>query len=305
MTVPDVQPPIIALGSKVTRSRPRTPLTTKQRWGRIGLYVILLIWSLFTVIPLLWSVAASFTPQNQIFAHLTPFTWRALFPEELTLDAYRTLLTNPNFIRALLNTFFLCFVNVVGGLAVNSLAGFAFTFFEFPGKRLLMALVFVSFLVPFDAIVIPLYSIVSGIGLTNSFQALILPMLASGGMVYMFRQFFLDTPKELIEASRIDGLSWFGIYWRIVLPLSVPVLISAGLFLFLAQWESYFWPLLVANRPEFQVVQVAIANFNTQYITRWDVQLAGSVFTLILPTTLLAFLQRYYVASQASSGSKE
>ena len=305
MTLPKVQPTLISRGGIRETSRPKAPLSARQRWSRSGLYLILLVWSLFTLLPLLWSLAASFTPQTQIFANLTPFTWRALFPEDLTLDAYRTLLTNSNFLRALGNTFFLCFVNVVGGLAFNSLAGFAFTFFEFPGKRVLMALVFVSFLVPFDAIVIPLYSIVSGIGLTNSFQALILPVLASGGLVFMFRQFFVDTPKELIEAARIDGLSWFGIYARIVLPLSVPVLISAGLFLFLAQWESYFWPLLVANRPEYQVVQVAIANFNTQYITRWDVQLAGSMFTLILPTILLAFLQRYYVASQAASGSKE
>jgi len=305
MTTPEIQPTLLTRSAVTVRSKRKAPRTAGQRWGRGGLYLILLVWSLFTVIPLLWSVAASFTPQNQIFANLTPFTWRALFPENVTLDAYKTLLSNDNFLRALLNTFFLCFVNVVGGLAVNSLAGFAFTFFEFPGKRVLMALVFVSFLVPFDAIVIPLYSIASGIGLTNSFQALILPVLASGGLVFMFRQFFTDTPKELIEAARIDGLSWFGIYARVVLPLSIPVLISAGLFLFLVQWESYFWPLLVANRPEYQVVQVAIANFNTQYITRWDVQLAGSVFTLILPTILLAFLQRYYVASQAASGSKE
>ena len=253
----------------------------------------------------MWTVAASFTPSDEIFKNLVPFSWRAFFPAHLTLATYGELFSSPTFLRALLNTLIACAATVLGGLAVNSLAGFAFTMFEFPGKRLLTLLVFVSFMVPFEAIVIPLFSIATSLGLTNSYQALILPAVANGGIVFMFRQFFADTPRDLVEAARVDGLSWFSIYRRIVLPLSTPVLISAGLALFLVQWESFFWPLLVANRPEYQVVQLALANFNSQYVYRWDIQLAGAAVTMAFPTVLLAFLQRYYVATVAGTGSKD
>lgn len=276
-----------------------------ERLARFLLYAALAFWTVFTLLPLLWSVAASFTPAKDIFKNLTPFTWQALWPGNPTLAAYRELFSSAEFLRALGNTFFVCAATVVGGLAVNSLAGFAFTVFDFPGKRFIMALVFISFMVPFEAIVIPLYGVVNGLGLANSYQALILPALANGSVIFLFRQFFAETPKDLLEAARIDGLSWFGVYRRIVLPLSTPVLVSAGLALFLVQWESFFWPLLVANRPEYQLVQLALSKFNSQYVYRWDLQLAGAVVTMVVPTVLLAFLQRHYIASVASTGSKE
>lgn len=296
--------------SALTQPRDVPSTSAVQRGGtvrgmRLVLYAALLTWTLFTLLPILWALAASLTPQDRIFEYLTPFTPRAFWPEQPTLSAYHELLTNPLFLRALANTFGLCAATVVGGIAVNSLAGFAFTVFDFPGKRLLMVLVFVSFMVPFEAIVIPLFGIVNALQLTDSYAALLLPTLANGAVIYMFRQFFADTPRDLIEAARIDGLSWFGVYYRIVLPLSKPVLISAGLALFLVQWESFFWPLLVANSPQYQVVQQALANFNTQYTYRWDIQLAGAVLTMAMPTVLLAFLQRYYVTTIANTGSKD
>lgn len=299
-----------SLGPRPATRRARRARTASEQAGtpgavRLLLYLALLTWTLFTLVPMLWALAASFTPQDQIFASLTPFTPRAFWPAQPTLSAYQELLSSPTFLRALANTFGLCAATVIGGVAVNSLAGFTFMAFEFPGKRLMMLLVFISFMVPFEAIVIPLYGIVSALHLTNSYAALVLPTLANGAIIYLFRQFFADTPRDLIEAARIDGLSWFGIYARIVLPLSKPVLISAGLALFLVQWESFFWPLLVANSPEYQVVQQALANFNSQYTYRWDIQLAGAVLTMAVPTILLAFLQRYYVTTIANTGTKD
>ena len=301
------QPSLSPQPTSKSRARGRTTLQQAGTPGavRLLLYLALLTWTLFTLVPMLWALAASFTPQDQIFASLTPFTPRAFWPAQPTLSAYQELLSSPTFLRALANTFGLCAATVIGGVAVNSLAGFTFTVFEFPGKRFFMVLVFISFMVPFEAIVIPLYGIVSALHLTDSYAALVLPTLANGAIIYLFRQFFADTPRDLIEAARIDGLSWFGIYARIVLPLSKPVLISAGLALFLVQWESFFWPLLVANSPEYQVVQQALANFNSQYTYRWDIQLAGAVLTMAVPTILLAFLQRYYVTTIANTGTKD
>ncbi len=127
-------------------------------------------------------------------------------------------------------------------------------------------------------------------------------MLANGIVIFLFRQFFLDTPRELLEAARVDGLSWFGVYVRIVVPLSTPVMVSASLVLFLSQWQSFFYPLLVANDPQYQMVQVALSNFQTQYTTNWDEIFAGTVIATLIPLLLIIFLQRYYITTISRTG---
>jgi len=121
-------------------------------------------------------------------------------------------------------------------------------------------------------------------------------------IVFLFRQFFADTPRELLDAARVDGLTWFGVYGRIVVPLSMPVMVSAGLVLFLSQWQSFFWPLLVTNSPQYQMVQVALSTFQGEYVTRWNDIFAGSVVATIIPMVLLLFLQPYYVRTIARTG---
>src|SRR5438270_856437 len=149
---------------------------------------------------------------------------------------------------------------------------------------------------------LPLYVLVNLLHMDNSYQALILPALANGIVIFLFRQFFYDTPRELLDAARVDGLSWFGIYGRIVVPLSTPVMVSAALVLFLSQWQSFFWPLLVANSPRYQMVQVALANFQGEHITLWNDLFAGSVIATVVPMTLMLVLQRYYVRTIARTG---
>ncbi len=264
-------------------------------------YLTLIALSVGTLLPLVWSVASSFTPLPDILTYTTPFSWHAFVPAHVTLQAYQDLVAS-SFGRALLNTVFVCVVTVLGGIAVNSLAGFAFAVFDFPFKRLLFILVLVTFLVPFEVLALPLYVIVNTLHFDNSYQALILPALANGIVVFLFRQFFVDTPRELMEAALVDGLSWFGVYGRIVVPLSMPVMVSAGLVLFLSQWQAFFWPLLVANDPQYQVVQVALSAFQGQYVTRWNDIFAGSVIATVVPLALLLTLQRYYVRTIARTG---
>jgi multiple sugar transport system permease protein len=271
---------------------------------KAGLYVLLVLTAMFTLLPLLWAVAASFMPDYAIFQYTVPFSWHAFWPEPFTLSSYGDLLDGP-FLRALGNSLLVCGLTVAGGIAVNSLAGFAFATFRFRGKGVLFFLVLVSFTVPFEIVAIPLYGIVSTLHLTNSYQALVLPALANGVVIFLFTQFFADVPRELYDAARIDGLNWYGIFARIVLPLSGPVVISAGLLLFLGQWESFLWPLLVANDPHYEMVQVALSNFHTQYVEKWGDQLAGSVVVSAVPAIILLALQRHYVRSVAMTGIKE
>jgi multiple sugar transport system permease protein/putative chitobiose transport system permease protein len=279
--------------------------TTRPRVAPIRLralaYLTLIVLSALTLLPLVWCVASSFTPLDAILKYAVPFSWRALIPADFTWQAYQDLMASP-FFGALLNTFFVCAVTVIAGIAVNSLAGFAFAVFEFPGKRILFIIVLITFMVPFEVMALPLYVIVNLLHMDNSYQALILPALANGIVIFLFRQFFYDTPRELLDAARVDGLSWFGIYGRIVVPLSTPVMVSAALVLFLSQWQSFFWPLLVANSPQYQMVQVALANFQGEHITLWNDLFAGSVIATVVPMTLMLVLQRYYVRTIARTG---
>lgn len=280
------------------RLRPRR---TARAARTLLLYLLLVASAVLTLLPLVWSVAASFTPRAEIFKYAVPFSPRALLPNDFTLHAYQDLLSGL-FGTSLLNTLFVCALTIGGGIAVNAPAGFAFALFNFPGKRILFALVLITFLVPFEVLAIPLYVLVNLLHMDNSYYALVLPALANGIVIFLFRQFFIETPRELLEAGHMDGLSWFGVFWYIVLPISTPVMVSAGLVLFLSQWQSFFWPLLVANDQQYQMVQVALSNFRTQYVTQWDDIFAGTVVTTAVPVLIMLSLQRYYVRTIARTG---
>src|SRR5213083_469475 len=151
---------------------------------------------------------------------------------------------------------FIGVATVTLGVFVNSLAGFAFAVFEFPFKRALFVVVLLSFMMPFESIVIPLYTLMRGLGWTDTYAALILPEAAGGLVIFLFRQFFAGIPKEIYEAARLDGASWWQIYLRMTLPLSGPTIATASLLIFIHQWDAFFWPLVAASSAELAVVQV-------------------------------------------------
>jgi multiple sugar transport system permease protein/putative chitobiose transport system permease protein len=282
----------------------------KRRYGQrflelIIVYVLLILVAAIMVIPLLWAIAASFTPNESVFRYAYPFSWRAFLPVEFTLEAYRNLFAR-GFGRSLINSFVLGFAVVLVGGVVNAMAGFAFARFDFWGKRFLFIFtILVTFLIPIDLTAIPRYILVNDLGWINTWQGLIVPGLASSLIIFLFRQFFEEIPQDLIDAARVDGASWARLFVRVVLPLSTPVLITAALLLFLSQWDSFFWPLLVAPRPELRVVQVEISNAVGQFQTLWNELLAGSMLAAIIPILLLLPFQRYYVQAITSSGLKE
>jgi multiple sugar transport system permease protein len=295
-----------------------TPFTTKletrqqvkRRFGQpffeqIVVYVLLILVAAVMVLPLLWAIAASFTPNENVFRYAYPFSWRAFLPVEFTLEAYENLFAR-GFGRSLINSFILGITVVVVGGIVNAMAGFAFARFDFWGKRFLFVFtILVTFLIPIDLTAIPRYILVNQLGWINTWQGLIVPGLASSLIIFLFRQFFEEIPQDLIDAARVDGASWGHLFVRVVLPLSTPVLITAALLLFLSQWDSFFWPLLVAPRPELRVVQVEISNAVGQFQTLWNELLAGSMLAAIIPILLLLPFQRYYVQAITSSGLKE
>jgi len=257
-------------------------------------FIVLILLSALVIIPLLWAFAASFTPLEKAFEYAYPFSWKAFFPVDFTLEAYINIFKR-GFGHAIINTFGLGIATVIIGGFICTSAGFAFARFDFPGKTLLFFVVLITFTIPSDLTVIPRYIMIKDWGWINSWQALLVPLLANSLIIFMSSQFFKEFPQEIIDSARVDGASWFRVYFSMVLPISKPLLISLGLILFLSQWDSYFWPLLVAPDPEYRVVQLAITESVEEYRTIWNELLAGSMLAAIIPILLLLPFQGYFI----------
>ena len=211
--------------------------------------VLIVTFGLLFVLPLYWVCISAFRPEDDIFRYLSPLRIWTFLPNRVTFDNIVTLWMSP-FARAIFNSIFVAVATVAGGLVVCAMAAFALAVIEFPGRSLVFTVMIVSFLIPFDAIAVPLYNVMRGFGLQNTYLGLILPGIGNGLTVFLLRQFFLGLPKDLREAGLVDGMGYFQIFWRIYLPLSVPALISAGLIMFIFQWQAYLWPLLIAPRTD-------------------------------------------------------
>ena len=271
----------------------------------LPVYIIHLVLALIVLLPLAFALVSSFRPLDEIYKYMSPVTWRTFWPSELTFEAYQSLFVDRGFGRTLLNTFLVGFSSVLGGLVLGSMAAFAFVYFEFRGKAALFLLVLLTFMIPFEVISIPLYSLVNQLGWIDTYAGIIVPGLANGLVVFLFRQFFLELPYSLIESARMDGASWGRVYARIVMPLCKPVTVSASLLIFIQQWESFMWPLIATRSKEYKVIQVALSDFITEYGTYWNEMFAAAILSVLIPVILLIPLQRYYVQGIANTGSKE
>ena len=196
-------------------------------------------------------------------------------------------------------------VSVAGlGLLANSLAGFAFARMPLPSRELLLMLALSTSFIPFEAIVVPMYLVVKQFGLTNSYAALILPWVINPFGILLMREAFAEIPQDLVDAASADGASWPRIYWSLMLPLIRPTLVSFALVQFLWSWDSFFWPLVVAQDPALRVVQVAIATFSIESATRWDWIFAASSVATMPILVLFVLAQRYFVRGIATTGLK-
>ena len=271
---------------------------------RILLYVLMTLVAVLSVLPFLWAVISSLRPHQEIFSSATPLGLRTFVPaaRSLTLRAYAYIFGQDHFGRYMFNSAFVATATVALGLLVNSMAGFGFGRFRFAGRNLLFGLVLFTFMVPFEIIVLPLYLVVRGLHWADTYQALIVPAVADAFSIFLIRQFVREIPAELIDAARVDGASWWGIYSRIALPLIKPALITAGLLQFMRQWDAFFWPLVAVSSRELSVTQVALTRYITEYVTFWDRLLAAVVASSLPVVFLFLLLQRYYIRGVATTG---
>ena len=268
-------------------------------------YLLMVLYAIFLIMPVIYAFSSAFRPASEIFKYSAPFSYRTLIPEKLTLESFRSLFFDYNFLKPLMNTVSVCLITVVLGILLNAMAGFAFAKIDFKGKEWMFTLVIITMIIPFEAIAIPLYSLIYNIKLVNTRTALILPAVANGTYIFLFKNAYEDIPHSLYEAGIVEGASRFKVFRSLYLPLSKPIMVSAGLLIFFYQWQSYMWPLLAANAPNVQVIQIAQSVFQQEYGTLWGEIFASIIITIAVPLLFFLPLQKYYTIGISTSGMKE
>ncbi|MEV0384808.1 carbohydrate ABC transporter permease [Nonomuraea sp. NPDC050643] len=275
-------------------------------------YGALTVAGLFMLLPFLWSLSTSLKPDDEIIA--LPIKW---LPGSITFEHYRSAFTTVPFARHFANSMLLAVGGVVTNLVLGSLAGYAFARLPFRGSRLLFRVLLASMMVPAVVTLVPSFLIVKnlplaggndlagqgGVGLLNTYWAVLLPGAVGAFAVFMMRQFFLALPKDLGEAARVDGCPEFRIFWRIYLPLCRPALATLAVFTFVAGWNGFLWPLIVLNDPDMSTIQMSLAAFSFNKQTDYGPLMAGSIVAMLPTLLLFAFGQRYLTRGLAFTGS--
>jgi len=272
-----------------------------NRWlpRRWYLHLILIAGALVMIAPLLWMITLSLKPARLTYS--PPY----LIPTTFEWSNYVQAWEAAPFARYYLNTAIMAAGVTLGQLFLGSLAAYAFARLTFPGRNLLFLVVLGTMMLPFQVLLIPSYLIVKDLGWLNSFSGLIIPRMVSAFGIFLLRQHYLSIPKELDEAALIDGASRFGVWWRIIVPLSRPALATLAIFSFLFAWNDFLWPLIVTDKPDMRTIQLGLVMFQGRYGTNWTLLMAGTV-TATLPTVIVFLLgQRQFIESIALSGVKE
>jgi multiple sugar transport system permease protein len=295
----------MTLASDQVRQAPVVTTAVGPRRGRGAftgwwVYLLLLGGLVLVVGPFIWMVLGSFKPQPEFLRF--PPTW---IPEAPTLDNYRRLFDFLDFQRFFTNSLVVAVAVTAGNLVFCSMGGYALAKLRFFGRDKLFVLVLATMMVPGSVTLIPLFVLMSLMGLVNSYGGLILPFLASAYGVFLMRQFMLGVPDELLEAARIDGASELRIFWQVVFPISTPALATLGILIFLGSWNGFLWPLIIATDDALYTLPVALATFATgQYQADHGLLMAGSLVIVLPVLIVFILLQRLFTEGIATTGIK-
>jgi len=278
----------------------------KLNWaGKTLAYVLQAMLIFIIFLPLMFALVSSFRPLEDVYRYIRPIVLQTFLPTNFTLDGYRTIFTEYHYETAVLNSLLVAAATILLGVMLNAMAGFCFAKFLFRGKKILFGLVLLTSMIPFEMISINLYQIIMRFHWINTYQALILPSVANGIVIFLFRQYFLDFPGYMLEAGMLDGLSWPGIFMKIAMPNAKSIIISAGLILFLSQWESFMWPVLITRTQQMRTIQVALNSFQTEHAKLWNLIFGAAIIAFAIPVSIMMPLQRYFVEGIVHSGIKE
>lgn len=275
------------------------PVARARRSPGIGLHAALVVAAGLTLLPFGWVVSGSLRSLDEIRA--APGAW---LPGEATFDNFVRLFALQGFSTYLANSIVVAAVVVAGNLVAASAAGYALAKFDFAGKRLAFGAVMAALMVPYTATFVPQFVVTVNLGLVDTLAGIALPSLALPISIFIMRQYASAVPDELLEAARIDGAGEVRIFVRIFLPLAGPALATVTIMSFLAAWNNFIWPLVVAQSTSAYTLPVGLAATSqaAQNVTDYGLMLAGAIVVMLPVLVLFLLLQRYFVQGVAATG---
>jgi multiple sugar transport system permease protein len=287
-------------------------LRDSSRWVNNTLvYQVLLIGCIFMILPFFWMIITSFKTYREAMS-FPPIWWPEKFQWKNWREAWNAPKANTYGDPPIPLTFTrYFFVSVCVGLATtagilftSALAAYAFAKMRFWGKSLFFYIILAMMMIPGQVLLIPNYLTLAKFNWLDRYHALIIPWLANVFTIFLMRQFFMTIPDELWDAAQIDGAGRFRFLWQVIIPLSKPVLITAGIFDFLGSWNSLFWPLIVVTRPEMRTLMVGLQAFNQDAGSDYHLLMAASTFAVLPVVIMFFFLQRFFIQGIARTGLK-
>lgn len=298
---PETATHVPGLGHSGARVRQRSALVHwRQRASGLFWHLVLLIGGIFMVVPFGWMISTSLKSESEAFQF--PPT---IIPHHWLFSNYATAWNFAPFGRFYLNTVIMATTVTLGQVLTCSLAAYAFARLRFPGRDVIFYIFLGTMMIPWQVTMIPAFLVISWLGWVNTYQAVIVPGLASAFGTFLLRQFFTTIPRELDDAATIDGAGRFTILFRIILPLAGPALAALSIFTFMAMWNNFLWPLIVENSANMMPVTVGLSVFQGEYNAQWNLMMAAAV-TATIPVLLVYMLaQRYFIQGIALTGLKE
>lgn len=277
---------------------------TRIQISSVLIHVVLILILIFTVTPLLFMVSSSFMQRAQILR--MPFSW---IPETFEYSNYLKALRGNDgqwmFLRNLFNSLVVSLTVALTTVLIASITGYGLAKFNFRGRNVVFMLIMATMMIPFEAIMIPLYMVATSMHLQNSYAGLILPFLVSAFGVFQMRQYLTTFPSEFLDAARVDGMGEFKIFWSIVFPNCAPVVATLSILSFRSQWDNLLWPLLVTQSEKMKTVPLYISKFAEEKMTDEGAMMAVAVLASIPMFLLFGFLSKYFIGGSAVYESRK
>jgi multiple sugar transport system permease protein len=285
----------------VLKRGPRLGNSERKLLGDSAAWVVLTLLGILWMAPFLWMVSTSFKGLDEVYAFPPRF-----IPEVIRWSNYLEAWQAVPFARFFANSLVVAVATTVAVIVTSSMAGYSFARLRYPGRDLIFLAYLGTIMIPFPVLIIPLFILMRQIGLVDTLPGLILPAAFTAWGTFLMRQFMLSIPREIEEAARMDGASFWRIYAQIIMPLSRPVVATLGIFTFLASWNEFLWPLIMINSVESKTLPLGLTMFQAQIPikTPWQLVMAAATFS-VLPVLIVFVLgQKYYVRGIATTGLK-
>ena len=268
------------------------------------IYALLLVMVFFTLTPIVFMITASMMTKNQILR--MPFNW---IPESFNWINFKRAIVgldeNYIFLRNIVNSLVVSVTVAITTVLLGSLTGYGLAKFRFRGRNVIFIMIMATMMIPFEAIMIPLYMVVMKLRIQNTYVGLILPFLVSAFRIFQMRQYLSTFPTEFLDAARVDGMSEPGIYWQIVLPNAIPVIATLSILAFRSQWDNLLWPLLVSQKDKMKTIPQYITSFAAERNTDEGAMMAAALIASIPMFVLFMSLTKYFIGGSAVYESRK